>query len=328
MQSAAQKRRKARTQSAERQKVLVATPRKKIAHSATEQPVISMIPETAVLVWWLLLCAIALLNISLWWQCRPSPALVESGDVITLRIEAYVARQWTLSGIYTFVCAFRSFFPKIDLERYVLWDNCLSSIFLGRSAATVAEISFAAQIALFLQFVLEHTNGGMGDVPSTFVRCVIWICVPVLSLAQCFCWYSVLTLNHLGHAIEDSLWAAVPALAGLSSFLMIPFVNSESMQKLLAYGCAGVIVHVMFMTIIDVPMYIRRWNERRRRDDKGGYLSLSKGLPDALSRRVAVKTWAFWREEVPWLTLYFSLGVWLSQGFQTVPSYLSKAENS
>jgi hypothetical protein len=31
--------------------------------------------------------------------------------------------------------------------------------------------------------------------------------VPLVILAELSCWYAVLSLNHIGHAIEESLWA-------------------------------------------------------------------------------------------------------------------------
>jgi hypothetical protein len=58
----------------------------------------------------------------------------------------------------------------------------------------------------------------------------------------------------------------------------------------------------------DVSMYIRRW----RLKTAGLRLSLATGLHDSYRRRHPIFTWAVWREEVPWMTLYFSIGVWTS----------------
>jgi hypothetical protein len=88
------------------------------------------------------------------------------------------------AGIYTCVCAFRSFFPRVDAERVVLFDTCLSSIFLGRLLATFAEISFA--------IVVSQYN---------------YILITNIILAQMFCWTSVITQNPFYHIIEESLWA-------------------------------------------------------------------------------------------------------------------------
>ncbi len=36
------------------------------------------------------------------------------------------------------------------------------------------------------------------------------------------------------------------------------------------------------------------------------------GLRDVRHRRHATTAWAIWREEVPWMTIYFTIGVWTS----------------
>jgi hypothetical protein len=58
----------------------------------------------------------------------------------------------------------------------------------------------------------------------------------------------------------------------------------------------------------DVTMYVRRW----RLKTAGLYLTLATGLRDSQRRRHPTFAWDVWREEVPWMTLYFSIGVWTS----------------
>ena len=58
----------------------------------------------------------------------------------------------------------------------------------------------------------------------------------------------------------------------------------------------------------DVRMYVRRW----RLKAAGLYLTLATGLRDSQRRRHPTLSWEVWREEVPWMTLYFSIGVWTS----------------
>jgi hypothetical protein len=133
--------------------------------------------------------------------------------------------------------------------------------------------------------------------------------VPPLALAQCFCWYSVITLNHLGHAIEESLWTLTMAVVGVCMVAAAGHVEGAVFWCVSggAALCAGFVV---FMVTVDVPMYVRRW--RRGRAERQPYLSLRDGLRDSLHRRVATREWATWRPEVAWLTGYFSVAVWLS----------------
>ena len=150
--------------------------------------------------WWILLCSISLLNIAIWIYSYRS--LLNNGndnnnidnDNINNH-HKYQKHHLLLSGIYVFVCAYRSFLPRIDLERYCLWDTFASSIFLGRFFATIAEISFATQIALFL-----YQLGQVHDIPMACKLAVVL--VPLIVIAQGFCWCGVVTLNYGYHAIE------------------------------------------------------------------------------------------------------------------------------
>ena len=55
-----------------------------------------------------------------------------------------------LCAAYVFGCAFRSVLPRADVQRICLFDTWLSSVFVGRSVATVAEVCFAAQWMIIL----------------------------------------------------------------------------------------------------------------------------------------------------------------------------------
>jgi hypothetical protein len=71
-----------------------------------------------------------------------------------------------LSAAYVFGCAFRSVLPRADIQRICLFDTWLSSVTVGRSVATVAEICFVAQWAIIL-----HQLGTMTGADTT-LRCV------------------------------------------------------------------------------------------------------------------------------------------------------------
>ena len=247
--------------------------------------------------WRFVLGAISLLNIALWLLSRGAAR------------DAYGLRQWILAGIFTSVCAFRSVLPRIDLERFVLVDHRLSSVFIGRSLATVAEVSFAAQVALALREVAAQTGiAGIG----AYALCV----VPLLAAAQLFCWYSVATLNHGGHAIEESLWTGVHAGSGLCMALAYP-AAPPALKPFAALAAVLAAGFVAFMAAVDVPMYVRRWKAGRAA--AAVYLPVHEGLWDAWSRRVPTRRWADWKEEVAWLTMYFSFAVWVSLAMIRLP---------
>src|SRR4051812_15355442 len=92
-----------------------------------------------VLVWWAVLSGVACFNICFWFIAKRN---LHRGPLVKTPI--YQLRQWhvVLSGIFTLGCGFRSFVPRVDVERTCLLDSAVSSVFLGRSAATWAEMAF------------------------------------------------------------------------------------------------------------------------------------------------------------------------------------------
>jgi hypothetical protein len=64
------------------------------------------------------------------------------------------------------------------------------------------------------------------------------------------------------------------------------------------------------MVFIDVPMYATRWVADGQ--DGRHYLSLAAGLKDVATRWTVSYRWQDWRTEVVWMTLYFSVCVWIS----------------
>jgi hypothetical protein len=71
----------------------------------------------------------------------------------------------------------------------------------------------------------------------------------------------------------------------------------------LVYG-----INTALTMAFDVRMYVRRWRLRKA----GVYLTLATGVRDSHRRRHPTRAWDVWREDVPWMTLYFSIGVWTS----------------
>ena len=120
-----------------------------------------------------------------------------------------------LCAAYVFGCAFRSFLPRADVQRICLFDTWLSSVFVGRSVATVAEIAFAAQWAIIL-----HQLGTMTGADTTVNAALV--IVPLIVIAECFSWHAVLTTKYLHNAIENSIWAVVFFIVGVGLCRLLP----------------------------------------------------------------------------------------------------------
>src|SRR5437879_1824565 len=119
--------------------------------------------------WWALLTLVSGVNIAVWFalnhqlQQPPASGLGTQGIGVML----------LLCAAYVFGCAFRSFLPRADVQRICLFDTWLSSVVVGRSVATVAEIAFAAQWAIIL-----HQLGTMTGADTTLNAA--WVIVPLI----------------------------------------------------------------------------------------------------------------------------------------------------
>jgi hypothetical protein len=249
--------------------------------------------DTPILWWWSFLILISAGNLTLW--------LIIARGVYGFS-GSYAVQQLWLSGIFAAACAFRSVLPRVDLERQCLWNSRLSSIFVGRSVATVAELCFAGQCALLMVKLSALTE-------SASLLVVGWVIVPLIVIAQVCCWYAVISLNHLGHAIEEILWSVMVFLVALSLALSWGQVPTD-IRLLSGVGMVACASAALVMLGVDVPMYLARWRHGRRSGLR--YLSLMEGMKDALQRRRVAHRWSDWRPEILWMSLYFSAGVWLS----------------
>jgi len=207
-----------------------------------------------------------------------------------------------LCAAYVFGCAFRSFLPRADVQRICLFDTWLSSVVVGRTVATVAEVCFAAQWAIILHQLATMTGA---DTTAN----VAWVIVPLIVIAECFSWYAVLTRHYLGNAIENSIWAVVFFLVGIGLCRLLPEFDG-AVRVALAVSIVGIAGYLAFLMAIDVPMYLARW----RADVAGGSRLLRplEGLRDVSTRWVVTHDVAEWKGEIAWMSLYFSAAVWAS----------------
>lgn len=269
---------------------------------------------TGVHLWWFLISLVGALNISIW--IYSATRFAQQKHVIHPRF--YPWRRWVfwLSGIYVLVCAFRSFLPRIDLERVCLVSSWMSSMFVGRSLTTVAELAFIIQCAILLR------EAGIGTKVRT-ATVVFWVIVPIIVIAEGFSWYAIVTTNYLGSVIEESLWTVAGVLLLVSFIALWPRVSLRQ-RYFLGVMITYAFGFVLFMMFVDVPMYWSRW----RVDVAHGvtYLSFVAGLQDMLRGCSVNFSLKKWHEEIPWMSLYFSVTVWISMAFAYAPSFKSTTQ--
>jgi hypothetical protein len=249
--------------------------------------------------WWGSLTLVSGANVAVWFvlyrQFHEQPAGM-------LGSASSPGSMLLLCAAYVFGCAFRSVLPRADVQRICLVDSWLSSVLVGRSVATVAEICFAAQWAVILGQL-----GAMTGAETTLNAARV--IVPLIIIAEIFSWYAVLTTHYLGNAIENSLWAVAFFVVGLGLCRLLPEFNGP-VRVALVVAILGIACYLAFLIMVDVPMYLNRW--RTERANGGRLLRPLEGLRDVTTRWVVTHDLAHWKEEIAWMSLYFSAAVWAS----------------
>lgn len=260
----------------------------------------AMETATSVYLWWGFMSFIAVLNMVL---------LYVTYRIFNKRKNQYSPtvlwvrqRHLILAALYVFGCAFRSFFPRGDVHRIVLVDHWISAVSIGRSVATVAELSFAAQWALMLYEIGKATGNKTIFTGAKLI-------VPMLIVAECFSWYACTTGNFLGSIVEESLWALSATILVTGYWLARPYyagIQRRFINLVLAGGAA----YVIYMVMVDVPSYIKKFIAKQAAGAE--YNTIVQGFIETATERHLTHAYADWQYEMVWMTLYFSTAVWAS----------------
>lgn len=254
--------------------------------------------------WWMALCAVAAFNVCAW--CVTALMVAPVGPR---------AARWQLllSAGYVFGCAFRSVFPRIDVSRVALVNSGLSTVLIGRSVATVAELCFCVQLALFLGVLAGPRRG---------YRIAAAVLVLLIAVAECCSWYAVVTTSYIGNAAEESLWtvAAILLFACLASLMR---GMASRARRRVAAGLVPLAGYIAYMCLVDVPMYVARWQGQL---SSGHHpFDFAEGMRDLATRSVITSDWHIWQPETVWMFGYFSAAVWASIALVHVVRRLTSA---
>ncbi len=267
-----------------------------------------------VAIWWCFLILVSAINVTLLLFLY---AYVRKTSIARRAAAFAVEPLMLLCAAYVLGCSFRSVLPRADVQRICLFDTWLSSVFVGRSVATVAEICFVVQWAIVLRALAEITRA---DTARNISKTI----VPLIVMAEGCSWYAVITTNYLGNVLENSLWTITFLLIAIA---LLDLMNRyrDAVQWTLAAAAVGVAGYVAFMCTVDVPMYFVRWQA----DLASGreFLGLFSGLHDVATRWIVTQDAARWKGEMAWMALYFSTAVWMSlllAGFGLVQQLLPR----
>lgn len=260
----------------------------------------SQIP-TPVLVWWMGMSAVAALNLVLLLISRKM--LLKKLPNMSQMVQKVRHWQFLLASVYTIGCGFRSILPRGDVRRIVLVDHWISAIAIGRSVATLAELAFVAQWA----FLLHEIGKGTKDYGVLSISKMI---VPMIFIAECFSWYACTTSNFFGTMVEESLWAVAASLTMLGFIRGRKHYQNGTQKNFLTAGIVAAFAYVIYMVTVDVPAYVRNWMA----DSANGkvYATLSEGFHQVATVWRQAYAVADWQYEFVWMSLYFSVAVWIS----------------
>jgi hypothetical protein len=256
--------------------------------------------SAVVVLWWASLSVISVVNVVLW--IRLARRYQRDRDTLAPQELVDGKRQLALSGVYVFVCAFRSFVPRADVQRICFVDHFVASVFVGRTVATLAEIAFMTQLVWTARRLAR-------SVDARSVLLLVTLPLPMILIAETTSWYAVLTTNFVGNFIEQSLWMLSGVLLGIGLLLMRRRCAGP-LRRLMTLCATLALVFFAFMALVDTRMYLARL--RADELSRHIYLGFSDGLTDCMSRRVVTFAWRDWHEELAWMFLYFSVTVWLS----------------
>lgn len=209
--------------------------------------------------------------------------------------------------------------PSSFAQRFCFVDHPLSSPFVGRTLATFAEISFAAQLSASLRSVAPRA----GD-----VRVLSYIITALCTVAQVFCWIGVATQQTWYSAVEESLWAVAATLMLLCASLTL--LRGASVGYEWTVGCRRLLLGVLltapgyiaYMVLVDVPMYLARHAAHVQLNKP--FYPLKEGVLDMFRCEVTGK-WADWAEEPSWMTPYFVGALYVSICLADPPAPVKRA---
>eukprot|EP00929_Paragymnodinium_shiwhaense_P064562 TRINITY_DN32348_c0_g1_i1.p1 TRINITY_DN32348_c0_g1~~TRINITY_DN32348_c0_g1_i1.p1 ORF type:complete len:365 (+),score=55.95 TRINITY_DN32348_c0_g1_i1:96-1097(+) len=251
-------------------------------------------------------------------------------------VSSYRTRMLCLCMPFVLVCAWRSYFPNLYMERYVLLDVPMSSAGFSRLMATFAEPCFVAQIVMAirrserdLSSELEAMQAGStSKFMSAFVQTTMKLTFCFILMAECWSWTGTITQNALFYAFEEGSWVfsawafVLPSLIYTYSLLRRTQARFAAEDPVRLHDLSAVRVSVPTLLVcvsfyclwgvtLDVPLYFRQWHDQVSSGDWTKWqTNIGEGLRDAFFVWHPTKSLDDWGPYLLWLTCYFSLTCW------------------
>lgn len=223
----------------------------------------------------------------------------------------------TSAAVFTVVCAYRAIAPRIDVPRTCWFDSPLNWIVFGRSAATVAEIAWATQMGLVQRCLAKAllARGLVSD--SICCRCSqAGIAVIVIAcIAECWSWTNLITENNVFAVVEQGLWMTLFLTTGIGIAVLL----SHWPRRPLSFCLFVVLVCGMgFEQGYEAfGLYLPRFLSDQAHGKQ--YEGFPAGLWKLADCSEVTQSVDDWSGDIPWMTGYFSFGVWSSLWLMATP---------
>ena len=204
-------------------------------------------------------------------------------------------------------CIYRSIFPSLYLQRFVVWDTIFNSILLDRTLAFFGEVAWTAQFS----FVIIHLDSQLSS--KKWVQICAYLAVIIYIVAEGMAFYNTATTNEL--------WAANEVITeGFAFFFFFPATISLLIRQkgyawryakiYTAVLCLTALIYPLYNLLVDSKMYMKRY--RQDQANNKTYMKFLPGLEDAAVRRVKTHQTTDWSTDMSWMVCYFSVACWSS----------------
>lgn len=227
--------------------------------------------------------------------------------------------------VFTIVCAYRSILPRVDVTRLCFFDTPLNWIIFGRTAATIAELCWALQMALFVRrlgVAVGPKPMGTGDFTAKRVKQSARAGAAVFGMAcfaECWSWGNLITESNLFAVVEQGLWSALFLTTGIATAgLLRP--RATSVMTGTVGGQPPPRSFVLFAILVlgmgieqgyeAFDLYLLRYIADQKNHTH--YQPFVPGIKRLAECAVVTKNMDEWFSDAGWMLGYFSIGVWSS----------------
>ena len=160
-------------------------------------------------------------------------------------------------------CLIRGFFPRIDVSRTCFFGGFISSVIVGRTLATVGELSLVICVQDYIkQNLLVYRRYQRHSFMSVFIITILvlinYLVFFLAVLAEIYSWTSVIYRDNTYHIYEESIWLTMGVYTFIMSWFFRESIPRDKNIKFNNQMCIITLFYIIYMLLIDIPRYQQR----------------------------------------------------------------------